>query len=271
MRRNNLNFDKQRPSMFPYVVIVIIAICIAFVFALFWQSKAEKNQQEENPNQNIVITPEVNDQLQPKEKSPLVEKSEMVSTSYFDDAVFIGDSITTGIDGYDILENATVIAHTGVNVDTIKTTPFYETEAGTLTAVETLKTIENAEKIYIMLGANGIAWFPKETLINHYEEFLLSVMEAKPDATIYIQSILPVTQSMDDLANNITNEKIDEYNLALLELAKKLDVYYVDINSSLKDENNALPAEASPGDGMHFGAEYYLKWIDYLRTHTAEE
>lgn len=271
MRRNKLNFEKQRPSMFPYIIVIVVAICIAFVFALFWQNKSHKQQQEENPNNNLIITPEVPENQSPKEKTPLVEESEVVSNSYFDDAVFIGDSITTGIEGYGVLNNATIIAHTGVNVDTIKTTPFYESNSGLLTAVEALKTKENVGKIYIMLGSNGIAWFPKETLIKHYEEFVLSIKEAKPDAIIYIQSILPVTQAMNDLANNITNEKIDEYNLALMDLAKKLDVYYVDVNSALKDENNALPTEASPGDGMHFGATYYLKWIDYLKSHTVQE
>lgn len=274
MRRNKLNFEKPRPNLLPYILVIVIAIFIAFVFAFLWQKKSDKikNQQEQNPNEEIVITPEVpENEPEEKEKTALVEESEMVSTSYFDDAVFIGDSITTGIEGYSILENAVVIANTGINIDSIRTKPFYETTQGEVTAIDALALQENVGKIYIMLGSNGIAWFPKETLVNLYEEFITKVIETKPEATIYIQSILPVTKPLNDLANNITNEKIDEYNLALLDLAKKLDVNYVDVNSALKNDDNALPTEASPGDGMHFGSEYYIKWIDYLKKHTVEE
>lgn len=274
MRRNKLNFEKPRPNLFPYIIVIIIAVCIAFFFALYWQNKSDKLKEEQakNPNEEIIITPEVPDtKPEEKEETAFVEESEMVSTSYFDDAVFIGDSITTGIESYSILDNAVVIANTGVNVDSIRTKPFYETQTGTVTAIDALALQENVGKIYIMLGSNGIAWFPKETLVNLYEEFVTSVMQTKPEATIYIQSILPVTKPLNDLANNITNEKIDEYNLALIDLAKKLNVYYVDVNSALKDENNALPTDASPTDGMHFGSEYYNKWIDYLKKHTVEE
>ena len=44
-----------------------------------------------------------------------VPESDWASTSYFDDAVFVGDSITDGIKLYGVMNNATVIAHTGIN------------------------------------------------------------------------------------------------------------------------------------------------------------
>ncbi|MFR1480880.1 MAG: hypothetical protein ACLSB9_36975 [Hydrogeniiclostridium mannosilyticum] len=48
-----------------------------------------------------------------------VPKSPPVTDSYFDDAVFIGDSISEGIELYGLMDNATIVAHTGLNPQTV--------------------------------------------------------------------------------------------------------------------------------------------------------
>ena len=61
--------------------------------------------------------------------------------------------------------------------------------------------------------------------------------------------------------------------MELEKLAKEKELYLVDTYSTpgFTDEEGYLPDEASPVDGVHFGAAYYNKWIDYLRTHTVPE
>ena len=85
-----------------------------------------------------------------------------------------------------------------------------------------------------------------------------------------MQSILPVTQEFDDEREDISNEKINQYNELIVQIAENEDVYYLDVASAIKDENGCLP-EDSNGDGMHFGTTYYNKWFDYLKTHTVTE
>ena len=109
----------------------------------------------------------------------------------------------------------------------------------------------------------------QEKFIEYYGQLIDEVKAIHPDATIYVQSILPVTaaKSSDPL---YSNDKIDSYNQALLELTKEKQVYYLNVAEAFKDENGNLPDEASPKDGMHFGVDYYTKWFDYLKTHTVE-
>ena len=52
---------------------------------------------------------------------PEVGEGEWLSSSYFDDALFVGDSITEGIKLYDVMNNATVLSSTGVNLDSLYT------------------------------------------------------------------------------------------------------------------------------------------------------
>ena len=197
--------------------------------------------------------------------SVVVPQSDRVLNSYFDDVVFIGDSLTEGIKLYDIMSNATVLSHTGLGLDNIYTKEVVEQADGTkISVIDALELEENVGKIYILMGPNSIG-YNKQTFISKYGLIIDTVKQAHPEAIIYIQSMLPVTPTNNyKLDNNV----IDEYNLALVELAEEKEVYYLDVNSALKGPDGALPTEASPADGMHLNAAYYQKWFDYLKTHT---
>lgn len=192
-----------------------------------------------------------------------------VSDDYFDDAAFVGDSITEGIKLYEVMSNATVVAARGINLDTVFTDDQIRTSEGYTTALGALEEA-NPKKIYIMFGANGVGWFTEEHFTEAYTSFVQSVKEQHPDSQIFLQSILPVTQEFDDEREDISNEKINQYNELIVQIAENEDVYYLDVASAIKDENGCLP-EDSNGDGMHFGTTYYNKWFDYLKTHTVTE
>ena len=195
-----------------------------------------------------------------------VPRSEKAPDDYFYDAVFVGDSITTGIEIYNILPGAKVLAHTGINIDTILYKQVIKTADGNITIPKALEQYD-AGKIYIMMGSNGIAWLDIKTFISKYSAFIDLVKDMHKDSIIYIQSIPPVTASKAAADPAYSNKKIDDYNIALSRLAAEKNVLYLDIASALKNENGARPEEASPTDGMHFLPAYYQKWFDYLKTH----
>lgn len=296
--RTNSLYRKKRSPLILVLTMVAIAAVIALIVAGCWQklqngrddpsSKPSSSKIEESstPDEEPSSVPDKEDNSQSASSessssgsstsssslpfATVVPSSSRVDSSYFDDAAFVGDSLTSGIKSYELMKNATIIANTGINPQTIMTSQKIKVESGYVTALEALK-LDNPKKIYIMLGANGMAWFPKDQLVSLYEEFLVKVKAQHPQSIIYIQSILPVTAAYSSADNNITNQKIDEYNLALSEMAKKNGVYFVNVAEALKDSTGALPSEASPKDGMHFGPTYYNKWFDYLKTHTIND
>jgi len=127
-----------------------------------------------------------------------------------------------------------------------------------------------ANKIYVMIGANGISWIGKESFISYYTQIVERLKEDHPDAIIYVQSILPVTKARSDSDPTLANAKIDDYNISIQEMTEKLEVYYLNVAEAIKDSTGALPAETSPVDGMHFGPSTYQKWFDYLMTHVVD-
>jgi len=191
----------------------------------------------------------------------LVRKTKHVDESYFSKTAFIGDSLTDGFRMHSGLYDSTFICGTSMTVNGLSTR---EWKNG-ITMLDRIKQ-GGFEKVYIMLGINeNIIMSYKETFIENYKRLVDTVRESNPDAVIYVQSILPVTAGFD-AKGRITNKVINAYNESLLEMSKEKQVYYLDINSSLVDENGFLPAEAAV-DGVHFKKDYYLKWLDYLKLH----
>lgn len=201
------------------------------------------------------------------QNQPLAEQSR-VTSSYFDDAVFIGDSISVGIKHYDIMSNAQVLAATGIGLENIFTKAAIKDGEQTLTVLDALSKT-SGKKIYIMLGANSLqANF--DHLIKQYGLLIDEVVNrTDKDAVIYVQSVLPINEPLFHqkyYPNKTTNADIDRFNTMLCELAAQKGVYYLDVASVFKDESNAMPEENTP-DGMHIISSQYTIWFDYLKTH----
>lgn len=236
----------------------------------------EQQEKQENPaqpeKQPEPSQPDVTEMTSERilSSAALVPNSgSSVGDEYFDDAAFVGDSITEGIKLYEVMTNATVVAARGINLDNVFTDDQIRTAQGNSTVMGALEAAE-PKKIYIMFGANGVGWFTEQHFTDVYTKFVQAVKEQHPDSQIYLQSILPVTQEFDDSREDISNDKINRYNELVVEIAEEQKVHYLDVASAFKDEKGCLP-EDSNGDGMHFGNKYYQKWFDYLKSHTAAE
>ncbi|MBC8569856.1 GDSL-type esterase/lipase family protein [Zongyangia hominis] len=288
----------------PILVFLLLALLLATGIALVWQHQQEKGKKPEHSSSSSSSLPAVIESNSPAPGTSEstsssasssqdasssesettggvpasqvvfgepVPQSGRVKSEYFDDALFIGDSISEGIELYQMMDNATVLANKGLNPETIFTKKAAKDAAGNeVTVIEALKSYQ-PKKVYVMLGANGLGWIDKDKFISYYGKLIDEIKSAYPGISVYIQSILPVTANFEKKKPEITNAKIDEYNAAIRALTKDKQVYYVNVAESFKNDAGALPDEASPKDGMHFGADYYQKWFDYLKTHVVTE
>lgn len=197
-----------------------------------------------------------------------VPESAAADESYFDDAIFIGDSLTDGLAAYELLPREQVLADTGINPQTILTRKCIGEEGAEQTVVEAAAALDPA-KIYIMLGANGVAFLNFDDIIGWYGELIDALQADHPDAIFYIQSILPVTADKHLEQELLTNERITELNGMIEKMAAEKGCFYLNVAEAVADENGCLPDELS-ADGMHFGVSTYRVWLDYLLTHTVE-
>lgn len=195
----------------------------------------------------------------------------LVENEYFNDVVFIGDSITHGIKLYNVSKNALIISQTGINMDTILEKEIITLNNGKKgTVIDAVKQ-SGKSKIYIMLGSNGVAWMSPDYMVDKYKKFIDKLKQENPAATVYVQSILPITQEKSESDENFTNEKIDMYNKKIYDMCLQNGFNYLNIAEDFKDSSGALPGDASPVDGIHFGTKYYDIWINYIKSHVVTD
>lgn len=283
-RRRRYRKRRRRQKLRFLMIVITLSLIIVVIFNVFTSlSLKHKNKiPVEVPSNNSlaieddkVLDSDMSESVshQPEEEnisendySALVPMSEAVDTSYFDDAVFIGDSRTEGFILFTGLSNATAYTHKGLMVDTVFTNPVVNMNSKKISVMEALKKA-SFSKVYIMLGINETGWPYSDLFIQKYGEIINQIKKINPEAIIYVQSILPVSQKVSSSHSYLKNSKISEYNLLIQQMAKEKEIYYINSSESVASSDGYLPEEAS-FDGIHLKKDYCDKWLEYLKTHT---
>ena len=207
----------------------------------------------------------------PGEEAPKEVVYHTVDDSYFDDAVFIGDSRTVGMYEYGGLEEtSTFYASTGLTV--------YKMFDSAIVSVPGQKkkiTVEEAlsqkqfSKIYLMIGINEMGTGTVESFMKAYGEAVQHLQELQPDAVIYLQAIMKVTTERSEQGDYITNEGIEARNAEIAELADDQKIFFLDVNPLICDETGGMVASYTY-DGVHLKAQYIPIWLDFLKGHAVE-
>ena len=121
-------------------------------------------------------------------------------------------------------------------------------------------------KIYLMVGINECGTGTPESFYERYRDVVLDIRRLQPEALIFIQGNLFVTQKKSDDDDSITNENISARNDLIATLANQKDIFYIDINESSLCEDGALVSDYT-WDQVHIKAQYYPIWKDFLLQH----
>ncbi len=263
-------------NKYKYKIVILITLTIAITLYLFYKynntttnTTVNNNKSStKNHNSNTTDQPTLDDFFD----KPIAKSNTIVNDDYFNDVIFIGDSITSGIKLYKTAKNAMIISKTGLNIDSI-TKDSIEIDNQVISILDTIKQ-SGRKQIYIMIGSNGIGWLTNEYMTTLYSNWLNKLRSEIPDCVIYVQSILPITKKLSDFnenqQNTLTNEKIEKYNNEILNMCKNQHFFYLNIAEAFKDQDGNLPDEASPIDGMHINANYYNIWLNYIKSHTID-
>ena len=232
-------------------------------------TKDEGEQEDSNTEEHSIENN--NDIAKEEDKKPEAEKENETEQNLdanekdnFADAVFIGDSRTEGLQINTGLTSARFLAAKGLMVDTALKNNLIKLKSGSKgTVIDGLKE-GSYNRVYLMFGMNELGWPYLDVFTNRYEKLIEEIKSVQPNATIYLQSILPVSKEKSDKDSIYNNENISKFNKAIKEMADKNGYIYLDVASAVMDSNSALPSNAS-SDGVHLNKEYSQKWLNYLR------
>lgn len=181
--------------------------------------------------------------------------------SYFDDALFIGDSRTVGLYEYGGLGNAEVFADSGMSIYKVFNEEFALRSGETVTLNEALST-KDFGKIYIMLGINELGYDFEQT-VERFSEAVDTILTAQPKAYIFIQANLHITKEKSEKSEYFTNSNIDRYNEAISKLADNEQIFYLDVNPLYDDEQGCLSKEFT-ADHAHIKGKHYTEWVEFI-------
>lgn len=175
--------------------------------------------------------------------------------TYENDIIFLGNSITAGIDWNELL-NIADAKNRGISGDY------------TYGILERLFEITKGKpsKVFILIGINDIAKnIPDAVVISNIEKIVKNLKAETPKTKIYLQTILPVNNTYTKFTNSHFNkdEHIASVNLGIKSIAKSEKVELIDLHPHFLDKKERL-AKAYTYDGLHLSAEGYALWKNIL-------
>lgn len=175
---------------------------------------------------------------------------------FFDDDLFIGDSISTGYSGYGILNEKNVFAKIGLNPLSA-----LDTEVTTVNGDMLLSdavSLAAPKRAYVMLGSNGIDWLACSNMLDAISSIVDAIHDASPETQIICLTIPPVTKEYDDANEELdVMDKIHDYNSRLAQLCDDKDIQCIDITTMLEDNEGYFIDYYAETDGMHFKPTAY--------------
>ena len=211
-----------------------------------------------------------------------VPTTEAVADSYFNDAVFIGNSFVDGMNSFFGLQNSTFYGVSGIAASTMLTHSNFtlretienkdgetEQKKGTLAEALTERTGE-FKKVYLVFGTNELG--PKDGHQTAFYNAMCSLIDivraTQPDAKIYILSTLPISQARSEESTSYNRDNALAFNTMMKRISFDKTVYYLDAFSLFADENGYLPEGFCMSDGIHILKAQYITLKTFIKTHT---
>ncbi len=223
-----------------------------------------------SPSPSPEPTPEATDGVLSSIAEVAVPGGTAYDTSWFSDAVLIGDSRMNGFQLYSDVKEASYITCTGLSIYQVAQEE--EVIRRGEEKISVFAALEEGQyaKVYLSMGVNELGYYNPEGFGETFGKVVDRVRELQPNAAVYVMTVIPVNSEKCreyDQKSYVNNDLVKQYNEALVKMALEKDVYLVNTVEALADETGEVPADLS-SDGVHFKKEGYLMWRDYLLCHT---
>ncbi len=262
-------------------ILLIVAVTM---FMIFWEEPVERadtqdisssenmesvsdlpQASQDEPAETIKVSKSDGSEFEmaTTEASAVIPKNDNVKIQ---DVLFIGDSRTVGLSEYGGLKNADFFANVGMSVYNIYKKKVSVSTIGKVTLSELLSN-KKYGRVYLMLGINELGYNYDKT-VARYENLVEFIREKQPDAVIFVEANLHVTKSRSDRDKVINNKRINQFNMAISQLADGRNVRYLDANVLFDDADGNLSSDIS-GDSVHPYGKYYAEWGIWIMNQSA--
>lgn len=223
----------------------------------------ETNENINNPDKKTNETDSsLNDINSNKPMVVPEELSENELFSAYNNTLIIGDSRIEGFKLYSGVKNANYFCVKAITIEEIAEGKKLTINGNSVSVFDLLDS-GTYEKVIVSVGLNELGWVHIDKFLEYYGYLIDKIKEKQPDATVYLQAVLPVSKAKNDSDKIYNNAQIYWYNENIIKLASEKGVEFVNPAAALVDEQGYLVAQATT-DGVHFNSEYCKVWAKYL-------
>lgn len=172
---------------------------------------------------------------------------------YYENTVFMGDSITESLSEFEILDSYNVISNKG------------DTVVKAMLNIDKLQGI-NPKNLVLLYGMNDVIEFDinlsgqdSNTFKEKYIELINSIKAVLPKTNIYLISPLPVMANAVDTNYRLTNENLNEFRSKVNEVANVTGSTYIDLASIIAGKDYLHEQ-----DGIHYKYDFYPLMLNHL-------
>lgn len=217
-----------------------------------------------------TMPPETTEETVPETQAPTAAATEAptepvyepVDDSWFDDALFIGDSRLHALRAYNRMGEATYFSRVGLNIYNV----FGAWESDRTYSdmpLEELLQKKTFGKVLINLGLNGCE-YDHAYIRSGFEKLINMIRQYQPDAKIILMDIMMVSEGYSKLETYFSIENLSAINEILASFADGETIFYMDNNAWIVNEKGYLPYEVT-NDGAHLIGSAYAQWADWIR------
>lgn len=195
-----------------------------------------------------------------------------VDLSYFNTATFVGDSLTQGLELYSTgLPNAHYCAYKSIGPNAIVNKMTLTRASGAQEVAIDSLVASQPDYVYMLLGTNSLVTVGNDdSFLAYYGAMIDMFQEALPEGVIYyVQAIPAVAADVKVNKPGLDNNRIQQVNCRLSQLAQEKGCYFIDLQEALTGADGNQIAEYAARDGIHYNSDGYQAWVDYLCTHVA--
>ena len=192
-----------------------------------------------------------------------------VDASFFDDAVFVGDSVTLKLSYYAAssgkLGKAQFLTRGSYGVaHAVMDTMLLSYQGKDMVVEEAIKAT-GATKIFLMMGMNDIGLYGIDATIDNWGKMVERIQKACPNATVYIQSMTPIWTGGEK--GDLNNTNMDIYNGKLKTFALENNIEFIDVAPYMKDSTGGMATRYCSDEYVHVTDLGAAAWIRVLKAY----
>ena len=292
--RNRARKRKQKKArrMAMYSCIVLFVLVVSFVITQviqFFTREEDHHPLLDNPGNtqteltdtpspvDYAVGPHISDLslplVQPDISHTQATANGRVDVGYFDDAIFMGDSLADGFKDYaawmSLKGRGTLYLTQRSMTPRSFMQPGAMVDAGDAGVVDVWATIADRQpgKMYITLGTNALMAMDPAEFIESYYQLVAKIRQTSPDTTIYITTIPPTSSAYAAKEERLSKERIQQANDLIAKMCREENLALINLYDVVMGADGYLNEEIN-SDGIHMTPEGYKMWLNYLIEHT---